>query len=86
MKFTSLVFASFLLVGTAFANEMEATEEVVTEEIELTINHGEFLGCVSSRQECRHEAQHHGYHHSVAVRDPYTCHHDHHAQIACYGE
>ena len=86
MKFGSFVFVAFFLAGSAFAFESEVSEQNTSDELALAIDHGEFLACVSSRHECEHEAQYHGYHHSVAVRDPYTCHHDHHAQFACYGE
>lgn len=85
MKFSVLVLVSLFIAGSTFANEVEITEELVLDVASVGIDHGDFLGCVSSRHECRHEAENHGYHHSRAIRDLYTCHHDHHAQFACYG-
>jgi hypothetical protein len=85
MKFSVLLMISMLFAGAPFANEQEITGDQAMETPSVAIDHEEFLGCVYSSHECQHEAEHHGYHHSSSVYDPYTCHHDHHAQVACYG-
>lgn len=77
---------------TTAAQDQESAQEFVTEEAGSAAQLDDlnaddawvFLGCASSRRSCRHEAQHHGYHHYRAVRDHHTCH-DHHHPYACYG-
>ena len=84
MKLSSLLLATMLISGSAFAIESEPTQVSVGESAVMEINNDEFLGCVESRRACRHEAEHHGYHHSRAIRDHHACH-DHHEPYACYG-
>jgi|GEM_PF-6058869 len=43
-----------------------------------------FLECVEDDHDCQHHAARAGYHHYYSVHDSQTCHHDHHAEHACY--
>ncbi|HXH74681.1 MAG TPA: hypothetical protein VNJ08_06925 [Bacteriovoracaceae bacterium] len=85
MKSKFLFAVVFSLMTLNFATAAEQEKLAVEESTELeSINHAEFLGCVSTRYECAHEAQHHGYHHSRTRLDHHTCD-DHHHPYACYG-
>ncbi|HXH29251.1 MAG TPA: hypothetical protein VNJ01_00400 [Bacteriovoracaceae bacterium] len=85
MKFLVTVLAVTFNMSLALAvshDEIGATTDSLKAESE--INHSEFLGCVETRRDCEHEAEHHGYHHFRARRDHHQCD-DHHEPFACYG-
>ncbi len=99
MKTRMIPFLAFcLLVGSmgAFAGESTdvvkdeaAMAEGVTsadhegEEASANHTHWDFLACVHSSHECKHEASHHGYPHYKAVHDHHRC--PGHRDLACYG-
>lgn len=82
MKFLVIAFVSLLSLS-AIAVENQNVKVFENGE-KMEILNDEFLGCVETRQDCRHEARHNGYHHSRVRRDHHVCT-DHHHPWACYG-